>query len=271
MQRNAENHEALKRAVPQCLEKFFSGGKILPHNMPEFLSKAVTVKVVAGKENEVDLDVNIPLLKHVLFRRGLEMLEQHKHEEGHAAFSALLMLNPNDSLTLYNLACCESLLGNLDQAVNVLNRSVDFGYQNLGHLKKDSDLDNIRAHPGYLSIVQRLVECSHENININNKNEEKVEKVEKEEDVKKEEVIEKVPEESKQEPKREEKPQSEVKKEEAPEEEKPKEGKNENENDAKYQSELKLLADMGFCEKEKNLALLLAESGNLAAVIHHLF
>jgi len=256
------------RAVPKCLESFFPDGKILPHNIPAFLSSAVKVKLVSGANypNDIDLDVNIPLLKSIFFRRGLDLLEAKNYEEGRQMFVSFLILTPpgcKAPLGRYNLACAEALLFRSEEAIEQLERAVDEGYRNLPHLVEDSDLDSIRQHPGYVRIVKRLTEMFSGG-NNNNNNESNVEEPpkqqeeqpqpqeEKEEEIKKEE--EKVSEVNENVPKQE---TEEVKK--------------EKEDETKYKTELQLLSDMGFVDRNKNLALLLAESGDLANVIQHLF
>jgi len=242
----------LKNAVPRALELFFPDGKILPYNLPEFLSSAVQVKIVPNS-NDIDLDVNIPLLKDILFRQGLTMLDEKRYEEGLKAFEGVSILNGGTSpLAHYNIACAQSLMGRLDIAVDSLKEAVSWGYRNLQHMLSDSDLNAIRALPGYLEVVTQLKECG--------KIEEKV-KDEKKEEEKKEEIKEEVKEEIKEEIKEVEVIKEEVKIEEpAP-----------SENEVKFKTELQLLVDMGFTDGEKNLSLLLAESGDLANVIHHLF
>jgi hypothetical protein len=272
---NNENpREFLMRAVPRCMESFFPDGKILPHHIPEWMACAVKVKLLSGP-NDVDLDVNIPLFKSILFKRGLELLEEKRYEEGRSMFAGFLTLTPpghKAPLARYNLACAEALLGRSDLAVDELARAVDDGYRNLGHMVCDSDLDSLREHPGYMLIVKQLTEMHtghHNNVNnVNNSNnnnntEVNVEEPPKqqpqpqEEEIKKEEEVKK--EEIKEEPKKEEEIKEEPKKEE------------ESADEAKFKTELQLLNDMGFVDRQRNLALLLAESGDLANVIHHLF
>jgi len=294
-QRHQTHLDALKEAVPRCLGTFFPDGKILPHHLPEFLKEAVKVKLIANSENDVDLDVNIPLLRQILFRRGLTMLDSHKYEEGRAAFSALVELSPHDPLAHYNLACAETLLGNHEAAVSVLSRSVECGYRNLAHLLADPDLDSLRTHAGYLKVVEALRALHSAAVAQNEENEKKNEKKEKKEkeeveEKKSEEMvpltalrmvekkIEQQPEKEKEQEKKEEPKKEIVVVEEKEEEPKKEEVKIESapqkqvsEEESKYETELQLLADMGFIDRQKNLVLLVAMKGDLPNVIHHLF
>jgi len=150
-----ESVHALKETVPICLARLFPGGKILPYHLPDWLSTAVRVKI-AHDPNEVDLDVDITRLQRVLLTHAIFLLDQKNYSEGLKVLESLLLLDPNNFLTLYNLACAEALLGNSEKAINYLSSSVSHGYTNLDHLLKDSDLDSLRQLPGYLKIVEYL-------------------------------------------------------------------------------------------------------------------
>jgi hypothetical protein len=242
------------------LGRFFVGGKILPTQIPSFLANAITIRSVPGAPHDVDLDINVPAFKCAVFRHGLELLENKKYAEGEVAYRTLVELWPRDFLSHYNLACAESLLGHSDRATASLKRSVECGYNDLPHLLSDPDLDAIRSHPGYLAVVSGL-QAQQAPVSISVPEPAAVEQeklIVPEPEIKEEpiivsavpEVIAVVPVVSIPEP-------VEVKKEDPVE--------------AQYQSELQLLADMGFGDRSKNLSLLVAENGDLANVIHLLF
>jgi len=104
----------------------------------------------------VDIDVDVPKLQQALFRKGYDYLENHDYEKGRTMYKALLLLVPEDAISTYNLACAESLLGNREEAVKVLRRAVELGYDNLSHLVVDTDLKNISDMPEFLEIVTKL-------------------------------------------------------------------------------------------------------------------
>ena len=76
--------------------------------------------------------------------------------EGLEVDRRLVRLCPTDALVHYNLACSLSLTDAPADAVRELERAVHLGYRDLRHMDGDSDLDNIRNHPGYLRLVTRL-------------------------------------------------------------------------------------------------------------------
>lgn len=149
-----DNVGELRSRVPKCLQELFLEKKILPHNLPSFLEGVVKISYLPN--NVVDIDVDVSKLSSVLFKKGLEYLDQKEYEKGRALFQALLYLTPEDSLCNYNLACAESLLGNREVAVTILRHAVELGYDNLSHMLGDTDLDNIKNMKEFFEIVTEL-------------------------------------------------------------------------------------------------------------------
>lgn len=58
----------------------------------------------------------------------------------------------------YNLACYESLAGNLPQALAALDKAVDHGFWRDNHLELDEDLDPLRALPEFEAIRVKAAE-----------------------------------------------------------------------------------------------------------------
>jgi len=182
-------------------------------------------------------------------------------------FEALLSLNNNDNICLYNLACSEALLGNSEAAISYLKRSVECGYSNLEHMNKDSDLDSIRQLPAFVAIAESLQNKNHIEVKVEEKPflEDKL--------IVPEPII-------SQNPPLEMKSDefgknSESEQQNASEPEKLQKQEPDpqpiSEDLGKYKIELQLLEDMGFQDSQKNLALLTAENGDLANVISLLF
>jgi serine/threonine protein kinase/Tfp pilus assembly protein PilF len=67
-----------------------------------------------------------------------------------------LALDPQEPLTLYNVACTYSLLGQGEQAIDCLEQAVRYGYRHRQWLEHDSDLDNLRQHPRFQVLLQSL-------------------------------------------------------------------------------------------------------------------
>eukprot|EP01129_Flabellula_baltica_P000400 TRINITY_DN1041_c0_g1_i3.p1 TRINITY_DN1041_c0_g1~~TRINITY_DN1041_c0_g1_i3.p1 ORF type:complete len:384 (-),score=119.25 TRINITY_DN1041_c0_g1_i3:75-1226(-) len=67
-----------------------------------------------------------------------------------------LTLKPNDPITLYNIACIESMLSNEEESVSQLKKAILFGYDNLNHLLQDKDFDNIKHCDGFKECISML-------------------------------------------------------------------------------------------------------------------
>jgi serine/threonine protein kinase/Flp pilus assembly protein TadD len=70
--------------------------------------------------------------------------------------SRALAMDPEEPLTLYNVACNYSLLGQPEEAIDCLERAVKFGYRHKQWLEHDSDLNPLRDHPRFQALLQSL-------------------------------------------------------------------------------------------------------------------
>jgi len=148
-------------AVPKGLERLFPGGKILPYNLPEWLreSGAITLKHTDNLEL-VDLDIDVNKLLAVLHEQSLKYIGEDKTTEeldkGKEFLYSILTIAPGSVDDLYNLACAESLQGNVEPALDALSKSIEAGYTNVDHMEQDSDLKNIRNNDTYKQLVKKL-------------------------------------------------------------------------------------------------------------------
>jgi len=66
-----------------------------------------------------------------------------------------LELDPEDAAVLYNVACCYSLLGRIEEAIELLGKSIAGGMLQMDWLMNDSDLDPLRDHPKFRSLIEK--------------------------------------------------------------------------------------------------------------------
>ncbi|HET8741564.1 MAG TPA: hypothetical protein VFM41_03000 [Gaiella sp.] len=66
---------------------------------------------------------------------------------------ALVESEPRYAVPLYNLACCESLAGRTDDALEHLRQAIELQDGMRSYAKEDSDLDPIREEPGFEELV----------------------------------------------------------------------------------------------------------------------
>jgi tetratricopeptide (TPR) repeat protein len=94
-----------------------------------------------------------------LHREALKLLESTVPADLEKALQLFLQqfsLTPSNPITLYNLACTESRLGKIDQALKYLKDAIQNGYSDVEHMKKDTDLESLRNNEEFKNIVSEL-------------------------------------------------------------------------------------------------------------------
>ena len=66
------------------------------------------------------------------------------------------MLDPQDSMLLYNAACVYALLGMKDDALSALEASYKAGLTLRGWYENDNNLDSLRKHPRFIRLMALL-------------------------------------------------------------------------------------------------------------------
>ena len=131
--------------------------------MPE--KSSASNKPLTRKEAR-ELDVKISFLEGLVRRDSecvetLQMLGDHyaqrgEHDRSLKVDEQLARLQPRNPLVFYNLACGHSLNGELDQAVEALEKALALGYRDFKWLAKDPDLRQVRQHPLYRQIETKI-------------------------------------------------------------------------------------------------------------------
>jgi len=94
-----------------------------------------------------------------LHRKALKLMKIGSEECLTAARELLvhsLSLQPNEPIALYNLACTESLLGNIQESIEQLKNAINAGYNNIQHMLGDSDFENIKHTEGFSECVDLI-------------------------------------------------------------------------------------------------------------------
>ncbi len=65
-------------------------------------------------------------------------------------------LDPDDAMLQYNIGCIYSRAGMIDAALDCLERAVASGLQQKEWFQQDTDLDPLRAHPRFVTLISRL-------------------------------------------------------------------------------------------------------------------
>ena len=89
---------------------------------------------------------------------GTTLAALGEREQAREWAARALAIDPDDVLTQYNVACIYSLLGDLDQAFDLLERLIPNAGQEMkrGWIQHDTDLDPLRRHPRYEKILEIL-------------------------------------------------------------------------------------------------------------------
>ena len=77
-------------------------------------------------------------------KRGLDWAEQ------------ALNMDPNEPATFYNVSCTFTAAGNIQKGLEFLDKAVDAGFARKDWITYDSDLDPLRSHPKFESIIDKL-------------------------------------------------------------------------------------------------------------------
>lgn len=57
--------------------------------------------------------------------------------------------------SLYNMACCEALLGNPEESLDLLEQAWEAGYHELEHIQQDDDLNTLRDDERYKAFIEK--------------------------------------------------------------------------------------------------------------------
>lgn len=67
-----------------------------------------------------------------------------------------IAIDPEEPMTLYNVACVYSLQNKVDQALDCLEQAVQLGYGHKAWIENDADLNPLRSHPRYQALLQKM-------------------------------------------------------------------------------------------------------------------
>jgi hypothetical protein len=119
-----------------------------------------------SKLEQRNLDIEIQFMEGLVRRDpeyvaalrilGDDYTRRGRVQEGLQVDLQLVRLCPQDAGVHYNLACSYSLAGQCDLAVDELDHAIDLGYRDFRWLSRDPDLRNLRRHPSFKSIRQKL-------------------------------------------------------------------------------------------------------------------
>lgn len=87
---------------------------------------------------------------------GNGFLEEGKCERALAEYRRALLVDPENEIAWYNIACALSRLQRTEEALDALRKAIRFGYKDVEWMKRDTDLEHIRDTPGFSELVREL-------------------------------------------------------------------------------------------------------------------
>lgn len=84
---------------------------------------------------------------------SLNLLEAGQTEKGLQWLQRAEESDPDDALNLYNVACVYANMGEVEKGIDCLEQSVRKGMAQLDWITHDTDLDNLRDHPRFKSLL----------------------------------------------------------------------------------------------------------------------
>jgi tetratricopeptide (TPR) repeat protein len=79
-----------------------------------------------------------------------------ERERGREYARRALAMEPDEPMVLYNVGCVYSLLGHVEEAIDCLEKAARNGLRQEGWFEHDSNLDPLRAHPRFRSLLGLL-------------------------------------------------------------------------------------------------------------------
>lgn len=76
-------------------------------------------------------------------------------EDGLAIDRRVCRLDRSDPVAIYNLACSHALTGQVDEALDALERAWDLGYRDPDHMRRDRDLASLQGCDRFQALLRR--------------------------------------------------------------------------------------------------------------------
>jgi len=119
------------------------------------LEKALEAETESLKRVTQHLELN-PDDVRALYLGAIVHIKIGNKKLGMGWASKALEIEPEETSVLYNVACCYSLLNEKEEAIELLEKAVDGGFGYMEWLMNDSDLDSIRDHPKFQSLIEKM-------------------------------------------------------------------------------------------------------------------
>lgn len=103
--------------------------------------------------------------------RGIEFYKEERYHEAMREFHKALEFEPSSPAAYFNLACCSSILLDLEAAYHYLSEAVEAGFDDYERIEEHEALASLRQHPDFRLFVEnnyhrfkQLPEPAHEDL-----------------------------------------------------------------------------------------------------------
>lgn len=95
-----------------------------------------------------------------LYDVGRDLLKYADYDRAARAFVAAAHAGVREGTSLYNAACARALASQKGEALDLLQRALDAGFDDADHLREDDDLDSLRDEPRFRQLVRNAEELT---------------------------------------------------------------------------------------------------------------
>ncbi|MBP1769306.1 MAG: serine/threonine protein kinase with repeat, partial [Candidatus Aminicenantes bacterium] len=116
-------------------------------------ARAARERGLALVEKHVDLH---PDDARALYMGAIGLIALGEKDKGRDWARRARKIDPDDPMLLYNLGCFHSLAGDIEEAVDCLERAAAGGLLQKGWYENDGDLDALRGQPRFQALLERM-------------------------------------------------------------------------------------------------------------------
>jgi len=151
----------------EAAEMFRKAWEVNPddYQSPRLLAMALTTLGRHEEARAVDLRGLYGVEKHIqmhpddsraLLFGASQQIQAGNLEKSREWTRRALKIAPDDPVTYYNAACNYSLMGDVETAIDCLEKAITSGMAQKDWIEHDSDLDHLRQHPRFQALREKL-------------------------------------------------------------------------------------------------------------------
>lgn len=85
---------------------------------------------------------------------GWALLRTDRIDEARSAFERQAELDFIPGIANYNVACCDAILGHESEAIDAIERAIDYGFDDVEFMREDPDLVNLRGNERFEALLE---------------------------------------------------------------------------------------------------------------------